>query len=85
MAVGIGFGNPKRNRYDAEFDSYAFKDVWVSITLDWQISDHVALSPYVAVYEQLHSRLRDAAHTSVEGETHASALVVGGLSLTASF
>jgi hypothetical protein len=82
---GVGFGNPKRNKYDAEFDTYAFKDVWASASLDWQLADNVVLSPYVAVYEQLHGRLRDAARRYIDDETHASTQLIGGLVLTASF
>lgn len=85
VGAGVGFGNPKRNKYDADFDAYAFKDVWVSAALDWQITDNVVLSPYVAVYEQLHRRLREAARGYIDGENHESPQVVGGLCLAASF
>jgi len=85
LGGGIGFGNPRRNRYDAEFDAYAFKDVWVSAALEWCITDDIVLAPYVAVYEQLHGRLRDSARQYIDGETHASTQLVGGVSLTASF
>jgi len=85
VGAGVGFGNPKRNTYDAEFDAYAFKDIWVSAALEWQLTDHVALTPYVAAYEQLHDRLREAARASSDDETHASAQLIGGVRLAASF
>ena len=82
---GVGFGNAKRNRTDAGFEASAFKDVWLTLALDWHLTDHVCLSPYVAASEQLHRRLREAARTSYAGETHASTQLVGGLRLAASF
>ena len=85
VGAGVGFGNPKRNMYDAEFDSYAFKDVWTSAALEWQITDNIMLSPYVAIYEQLHHRLREAARGYINGETHASTQFIGGIRLAASF
>jgi hypothetical protein len=85
VGAGIGFGNPKRNSADAAFDAYAFKDIWASAALEWQLTDQLVLSPYVAAYEQLHRRLREAAREAVEGETHASTQLIGGLRLAASF
>lgn len=85
LCGGLGFGNPKRNRYDAGFDNYAVKDAHLSAALEWQISDHVVLSPYLAVYEQLHGRLRDASRRYINGETHSSTQLIGGLRLTAAF
>lgn len=85
LCGGLGFGNPKRNRYDAGFDNYAVKDAHLSAALEWQISDHVVVSPYLAVYEQLHGRLRDASRRYINGETHASTQLIGGLRLTAAF
>jgi hypothetical protein len=85
LGAGVGFGNPRRNTYDAEFDAYAFKDVWVSAALEWHIADHVTLTPYVAAYEQLHRRLREAARASIDDETHSSAQLIGGVRLAACF
>jgi len=85
LGTGVGFGNPKRNRYDADFDAYAFKDVWASVTLDWNITDRVTLSPYAAIYEQLHRRLCEAARHTVEGETLTSAQLIVGVHLLACF
>jgi len=85
LGAGVGFGNPKRNTYDAALDAYGFKDVWVSAALEWQIMDNVVLSPYIAVYEQLQGRLREAARTAVEGEQHASTQAIGGLRCSAGF
>lgn len=85
VGAGVGFGNPERNTYDAEFDAYAFKDVWVSAAFDWQITDTIVLSPYVAVYEHLHQRLREAARGTIDGETHTSTQLIGGLRCSASF
>lgn len=85
LGAGVGVGNPKRNRYDADFDAWAFMDVWVSAALEWQLSDRVLLAPYVALSEQLHRRLRDASRHAIEGETHASTQLVGGLALAAAF
>lgn len=86
LCGGVGFGNPKRNRYDAGFDAYAFKDAHISAELEWQITDQLVLSPYAAVYEQLHGRLRDAAcRRSIDGESHNSTQLIGGLRLTAAF
>lgn len=85
MGAGVGFGNAKRNRYDAGFDSCAFKDIWVSAALQWQIKDTVVLVPYVAVYEQIHRRLRAAAREYIDEETHASTQLIGGVRLVASF
>lgn len=85
LCGGIGFGNPKRNRYDAGFDAYAVKDAHLSAELEWQITDQLVLSPYVAVYEQLHGRLRHAARHYIDGESHASTQLIGGLRLTAAF
>ncbi len=82
---GVGLGNPKRNRYDAGFDTYAFKDAHLSAALEWCLTDFVVLSPYLAVYEQIHGRLRDAARRHLDGETHASTQWVGGVRLTAAF
>jgi len=82
---GVGFGNPRRNRHDTGFDTYAFKDVWASAALEWQLTDHIVLSPYVALFEQVHGRLRDAARRYIEGETHASTQLVGGLRVAATF
>lgn len=85
LGTGVGFGNPKRNDYDAGFDAYAFKDVWTSISLDWNITDRVTLSPYAAVYGQLHRRLREAARHAVEDETHTGTQFIGGVRLAARF
>jgi len=85
MCAGVGFGNAKRNRYDAGFDACALKDFHATVSLDWQITDGVLISPYVAVYEQIHPRLREAARHALEGETHASTQLVGGLALVALF
>jgi hypothetical protein len=85
LGAGVGFGNPKRNKYDAEFDTYAFKDISASVSLDWQINDTFVVQPYVAVYEQLHGRLRDAARHYMDNETHASTQLIGGLRIAASF
>jgi len=85
LGAGVGFGNPRRNEYDAGFDAYAFKDVWFSAALEWHLTDRITLTPYVAVYEQLHRRLREAARACIEGETHTSTQVVGGLRLAACF
>ncbi len=85
VGAGIGLGNAKRNKYDADFDACAFKDVWTSVSLDWNITDHVTLSPYAAAYEQIHPRLRDAARHAIDDETHASAQLIGGLRLAATF
>ncbi len=85
LGAGLGFGNPKRNACDADFDAYAFKDVWVSASLEWRLSERITLAPYVAVHEQLHRRLREAARARIEGETLASTQVVGGLRLAACF
>ena len=85
LGAGVGFGNPKRNQVDAAFDAYAFKDVWVSAALEWHLTGRVTLAPYVAAYEQLHRRLREAARASLEGESHSSAQLVGGLRLAACF
>jgi hypothetical protein len=85
VGAGVGFGNPARNAYDAEFDAYSFKDAWVSAALEWQITDTVSITPYVAACEQLHRRLREAARASIEGERHSSAQLVGGLRLAALF
>lgn len=85
IGSGVGFGNAKRNRYDADFDNCAFKDIWVSASVEWQITDNVVLAPYVAVYEQLHGKLRDAARDYMDEGSHASTQVIGGLRLAASF
>lgn len=85
LGAGIGIGNAKRNRYDADFDNVMFKDVWVSASVEWQITDNVVLAPYVAVYEQIHGRLRDAARYYIEDEKHASTQLIGGVRLAASF
>jgi len=85
LGAGVGFGNPRRNEYDAGFDAYAFKDVWVSAALEWHLNERITLTPYVAVYEQLHRRLREAARACIDGETHTSTQVVGGLRLAACF
>ncbi len=85
LCAGVGLGNAKRNRYDAAFDAWAFKDIHCSVSLDWNVTDRLAVSPYVAVYEQLHRRLREAARTYIDGEEHASTQVVGGLALNACF
>ncbi len=85
LGCGVGGGNPKRNRYDADFDAYALKDVWVSAALEWWLTDAFLVSPYVAVYEQAHGRLREAARHALEGETHASTQLVGGLRLALAF
>jgi len=45
----------------------------------------VALTPYVAACEQLSSRLRAAARHAIDGETHSSAQLIGGVRLAASF
>ena len=85
LGAGVGFGNPRRNEYDAGFDAYAFKDVWVSAALEWHLNERITLTPYVALYEQLHRRLREAARACIDGETHTSTQVVGGLRLAAYF
>lgn len=85
LGAGVGLGNPERNECDAEYHRWAFKDAWVSAALEWQITDRVALAPYVAVCEQLTPRLRDAARHAIDGETHSSAQLVGGVRLAASF
>jgi len=91
VGCGVGFGNAKRNRYDADFDTCAFKDVWVSAALEWQITDHLLLAPYAAVYEQIHGRLRSSARRYMDDpgagvyETHASTQLIGGVRLVAMF
>ena len=85
LGAGVGFGNAKRNRYDAEFDNVAFKDVWASASIEWQITDNIVCCPYVAVYEQIHGHLRDAARYYIEDEKHASTQLIGGVRLAANF
>lgn len=85
LGTGIGFGNAKRNVCDADFDAAAFKDAHATLALDWQLTDRVTLSPYVAACGQVHRRLREAARHAAGGETHSSAQLIGGLRLAARF
>lgn len=85
LGAGIGLGNAKRNRCDAGFDAWAFKDVWAAAALEWQVTDRVRVAPYVALSEQVHPRLREAARHYLDGETHASTQWVGGLAVAANF
>jgi len=85
LGTGIGFGNARRNACDADFDAAAFKDTHASLALDWKLTDRMTLSPYAAAYEQVHRRLREAARHSINGETHSSAQLIGGVRLVAKF
>lgn len=85
LSGGIGFGNAKRNRYDADFDSIAFKDISASAALDWHITPNLTLSPYITASQQLHGRLRDAARYYIEDEKNNSAYVLFGFVLAAEF
>lgn len=85
LSGGVGLGNPKRNRFDADVDRWGFKDIGVSLALVWQPLDNLTITPYIALYEQLDGSLRDAARHYIEDEKHPSTQLVGGLALTASF
>lgn len=85
LGAGIGLGNAKRNRYDADVDRFGFKDIGLSLALVWQPCECFTIAPYVAVYEQLDGSLRDAARFYIEGEKHRSTQFVGGITLSASF
>lgn len=82
---GLGFGNPKRNRYDSDFNAFAVKDMHVSLALEWYITDNFMIGPYIAVYEQLHRRVRQEARRYIDGESHASTQVLGGFIMQCSF
>ncbi len=85
LSGGIGFGNAKRNRYDADFDSMGFKDISGSVALDWHITPSITLSPYMTASQQLQGRMRDAARGYIEDEKHNSAYVLFGVVLAAEF
>ena len=85
FGIGLGIGNPRRNRFDADVNRWGVKDLGVSLAIPWKPLSWLTVSPYVAAYEQLDPALRDAARHYIEGETHHSTQVIGGLTVTASF
>ena len=84
LSAGIGFGNAKRNRYDAEWDSVGFKDVNATASLAWHVCDNFEISPYVSVFEQLNDHCQDAARDT-DSEHGDHCFVIGGISATATF
>lgn len=84
LSAGIGFGNAKRNRYDAGWDSVGFKDINATASLAWHVCEHFEISPYVSVFEQLNDHMQDAARdTDPERGDHC--FIIGGISATATF
>lgn len=84
LTAGLGFGNAKRNEYDADWHKCAFKDVSLTGTLTFYPCRYVSIAPYVVVSDQLGGPLRDAARES-DGSDHKHAYLYGGVALTASF
>lgn len=84
LTAGLGFGNAKRNKYDADWHECGFKDVSLTATLTWYPCDHISVSPYLVASDQLGGPLRDAARDS-DGDEHKHAYLYGGLAVTASF
>ena len=84
LTAGLGFGNAKRNEYDADWHKCGFKDLSLTATLTWYPCEHISISPYLVASEQLTSELRDAAEES-DGDEHKHAYLYGGLAVTASF
>lgn len=85
FAIGLGIGDPKRNRFDADVNRWSIKDLGVSFAVLWTPVQWLTISPYAEVYEQLDPALREAARHRVEGETHGSTQLICGLNVVATY
>jgi hypothetical protein len=83
VELGLGIGNAKRNRLDADHDEWGFKDVNGTAMLTYHVTGWLSVSPYFQVSEEVTGWMRDAAEEA--DKDGGSLYYIGGCTVAAAF